>query len=58
MLRIHLPIMGRGRDLERGFAPLLLIFPPSLTKGRGQGDRLLNNLEEKVIGRYVTILTE
>jgi len=31
--------------LERGFAPLLPA-PPSLIKGKGQGDRLINNLNE------------
>ena len=31
--------------LERGYAPLLLTLPPSLIKGRGQGDRLPINLD-------------
>jgi len=35
--------------LERGFAPLLLTLPPSLSKGRGQGDRLLNNLNKELV---------
>jgi hypothetical protein len=30
--------------LERGQSPLSNLTPPSLAKGRGQGDRLLNNL--------------
>jgi len=33
--------------LERGLPPPSLTYtPPSLIKGRGQGDRLLNNLRE------------
>jgi len=33
-----------GRDFREGRSPSLSYTPPSLIKGRGQGDRLLNNL--------------
>jgi len=44
-LLIPTMLKERGEEiLERGFAPLLPTHPPSLNKGRGQGDRLLNDL--------------
>jgi len=33
-----------GRDFREGQSPSLTYTPPSLIKGRGQGDRLLNDL--------------
>jgi len=42
---IPLSILRRGgRDFREGRSPSLTYTPPSLIKGRGQGDRLLNDL--------------
>jgi hypothetical protein len=42
---IPLSFKGEGEEICReGFHPSLNYTPPSLAKGRGQGDRLLNNL--------------
>jgi hypothetical protein len=42
----------REEILERGVAPSLTPTPPSLIKGRGQGDGLLNNFKSrKLTGR-------
>jgi hypothetical protein len=42
---IPLSFKGEGKEIYReGFHPSLTYTPPSLVKGRGQGDRLLNNL--------------
>jgi len=42
---IPLPLQrGEGRDLREGRSPSLTYTPPSLIKGRRQGDRLLNEL--------------
>jgi hypothetical protein len=44
---IPLSFKGEGEEIYReGFHPSLIYTPPSLAKGRGQGDRLLNNLTE------------
>jgi len=34
---------------REGFCPSLTYTPPSLNKGRGQGDRLLNNLVKTTV---------
>jgi hypothetical protein len=40
MLRMHLPIMEKGKDIaERGSAPLLLALPLPLTNYEGKGVR-------------------
>jgi len=42
---IPLSFKGEGEEIYmEGFHPSLTYTPPSLAKGRGQGDRLLNNL--------------
>jgi len=42
---IPLSFEGEGEEIYReGFHPSLTYTPPSLSKGRGQGDRLLINL--------------
>ena len=38
------PSQEQGRDFREGRSPSLTYTPPSLIKGRGQGDRLLNDL--------------
>ena len=38
-----------GRDFREGLRPSLTYTPPSLIKGRGQGDRLLNDLIDEII---------
>jgi len=42
---IPLSLKGEGEEvLEKGEAPLFPTLPLPLLQGRGQGDRLLNNL--------------
>jgi len=45
------PLLTRRgeRDFIREALPLSYLHSPLLNKGRGQGDRLLNNLEEILI---------
>jgi hypothetical protein len=44
-LVIPLSFKGEGEEIYReGFHPSLTYTPPSLAKGRGSGDGLLNNL--------------
>jgi len=38
-----------GRGFREGLRPSLTYTPPSLIKGRGQGDRLLKNFKEILI---------
>jgi len=45
-----LSLKGEGEEIFReGLCPSLTYTPPSLIRGRGQGDRLLNNLIIKVL---------